>query len=83
MDVKGLKLRRDMVDQGQVNGHLKLLAPDMPSGISRILYYFDLRFACSQVDLTCDKPISCSQMTLNGKFYIKLGVGESQNRFAG
>jgi hypothetical protein len=21
-------------------------------------------------------------MTLNGKFYIKLGVGESQNRFA-
>jgi hypothetical protein len=40
------------------------------------------RFTCSPVDLTCDKPISCSQMTLNRKFYIKLGVGESQNRFA-
>ena len=40
------------------------------------------RFTCLQVNLTCDKPISCSQMTLNGKFYIKLGMGESQNRFA-
>ena len=40
------------------------------------------RFTCSPVDLTCDKPISCSQMTLNRKFYIKLGVVESQNRFA-
>ena len=39
------------------------------------------RFTCLQVNLTCDKPISCSQMTLNGKFYIKLGMGESQNRF--
>jgi hypothetical protein len=47
-----------------------------------VLYYFDLRFTCSQVNLTCDKPISCSQMTLNGKFYIKLGMRESQNRFA-
>ena len=56
--------------------------------VCHLLYHFEFWCdsghisLCSQVDLTCDKPILCSQMTPKKQFYVKLDTGESQKRFA-